>query len=191
MCALPAQRPVLVASQVWQALWQAAGEVAGQDGLKALGLPWLSGEVDAWHRVIAPEAARVRLDGGSWGAGVIVREDSTRPWRWRTAPELDVGQGVWLSYQGWNKPCVQVLTTVTIPWDRAYRRVVRQLRDQAISLLADGSLTRAADTLAASRPDAGALQPARLRPLRQGFTLASSAASTCSATRTVNASWPP
>lgn len=169
MSALPSQRPVLVAGQVWQALWQAAGEAAGHDELKALGLPWLDGEVGAGHRIIAPEVVKVSLHGGSWGAGAIVREAPAQPWRWITAPGLDVSNLVGLSYQGWNKPCIQVLTTVTIQWDRAYRRVVRQLRDQAISLLADGSLTRAADALAASRPDSGALRPAKLRPLRRGF----------------------
>jgi hypothetical protein len=79
ICALPHQRPVAVAGEVWQALQAAGAGALGEDSLAVIGFPVPSPHAT---RVIDAQAQSVELTGGRWGKGKLLRHARGTEWRW-------------------------------------------------------------------------------------------------------------
>jgi len=71
ICALPQQRPVAVAGEVWHALQAAGAGFPGGDPLSAVGFPVC--DPQSTRRIDAHDAY-VELDGGQWGKGMLLRD---------------------------------------------------------------------------------------------------------------------
>ena len=82
LCALPHQRPVAVAGEVWQALRAAGAGALGEDPLAAVGFPTPSPQAT---QVVDADATSVELTGGHWRKGKLVRAPGEAAWRWEPA----------------------------------------------------------------------------------------------------------
>ena len=87
ICALPGEKPVLVAKPVWQALRNTARQALRKsrhegtvNPLMAVGFP-----VQA---ITYANATQVGLRGGSWGPGTLVRDDTDSDWQLNFACSL-------------------------------------------------------------------------------------------------------
>jgi hypothetical protein len=96
ICALPHQRPVAVAGEVWQALQAAGAGALGGDPLAAIGFPVPSPQAT---QVIDAQAQSVDLTGGRWGKGRLVRLAGGTGWRWepvvRFSMDMTRAAGYW------------------------------------------------------------------------------------------------
>lgn len=82
LCALPHQRPVAVAGEVWQALRAAGAGALGEDPLAAVGFPTPSPQAT---QVVDADATGMELTGGHWRKGKLVRAPGEAAWRWEPA----------------------------------------------------------------------------------------------------------
>lgn len=158
ICALPRQRPVAVAEEVWQALQAAGAGFPGGEPLAAVGFP--VPDPRSTHGIVAHDAA-VELDGGRWGKGVLQRDRETGEWRWEPATRFSMNMtrstGYWTS--GHTVQQLRLRAIATFPWADAAELAItpqRRLdleRDLPVSHLADVvttlSLRRGADLRAA------------------------------------------
>jgi hypothetical protein len=90
LCALPSQKPVVVAEHVWDALHEAGSGAIGGDALAAVGFPVLAGPSAGSGRLIGAEANCVTLTGGTWGPGYLIRDGGDADWRWEPEPRLSL-----------------------------------------------------------------------------------------------------
>ena len=122
--ALPGREPVLVAGPVWQA-WRAAGAQALRDAgheesdnaLSRVGFPVKGASRYHWGRserrtmrllrpsapgVIDVDATRVELRDGSWGDGLLVRDDVHGDWHWEPVNPFTPSPPSAESFKAWR-----------------------------------------------------------------------------------------
>jgi hypothetical protein len=113
LCALPHQRPVAVAGEVWHALQAAGAGVPGGDGLSALGFP--APDPAATTR-IDTRARHVDLAGGQWGRGRLVRDAHGHDWRWEPEPRFEItmsyASGFWTAERAAQQLRVRALAVL-------------------------------------------------------------------------------
>jgi hypothetical protein len=115
LCALPHQRAVAVAGEVWQALQTAGAGVPGGDALSAVGFP----APDALStRVFAADVGHVDLAGGQWGSGRLRRNADSGEWRWepsiRFSMNMTAASGYWTARQVPRQ--LRLRAIATLPW---------------------------------------------------------------------------
>jgi hypothetical protein len=117
LCALPGYQPVAVPEPIWQAVIHAASARTTAYRWPPLGSP--AGERD---RPVSmdTEATRVRLAGGTWGSGHLVRDTPGSDRRW----EPDVGFSTNITpanryWMGPETPQLRVRVGATLPYARA------------------------------------------------------------------------
>lgn len=94
LCLVHGRAPVAVPAPVWQAIVEACRPDTGGDPLAAVGYPTVHGADeygDTVPWVVEADAASVDLDGGSWGAGRLVRS-GRGIWRWEPITRLTFHQ---------------------------------------------------------------------------------------------------
>src|SRR3569833_3276417 len=115
LCGLPNHEPVMVAVPVWDALSQ-----AGSDSFAAVGLPAMGREVPLTDRLIGPEATRVELEQGTWGRGLLVRDEALLGWRWEARcsfrSEITPAGRYWTGESGTSLPRLRLRAVATLPW---------------------------------------------------------------------------
>ncbi|MER5698786.1 RNA-binding domain-containing protein [Streptomyces mirabilis] len=119
LCVVGGRAPVAVAQPVWQAIRAAGRDGAGGHPLAVVGYP-VPGADRADRRspwAVPPDAQNVDLDGGSWGAGQLVRS-GRGVWRWEPAERL--GFIVSRYSRNWTAqqpaPQLRLRALVTWPW---------------------------------------------------------------------------
>jgi hypothetical protein len=114
LCALPHQRPVAVAGEIWQALQAAAAGASGGDALGAIGFP--APEPQA-TRVIGADATSVDLTGGQWGDGTLLRDLGGTQWRWEPAVRFSMNMThAAANWTGPPDPQLRLRAIATLPW---------------------------------------------------------------------------
>jgi hypothetical protein len=119
LCVVGGRAPVAVSQPVWQAIRAAGQDSAGGHPLAVIGYPVpgadQAGRNDPW--AVAPDARSVDLDGGSWGAGQLVRSGRD-VWRWEPAERLGFVMSRysrnWTAQQ--PAPQLRLRALVTWPW---------------------------------------------------------------------------
>lgn len=119
LCVVGGRAPVAVSQPVWQAIRAAGQNSAGGHPLAVIGYPVpgadQAGRNDPW--AVAPDARSVDLDGGSWGAGQLVRTGRD-VWRWEPAERLGFIMSRysrnWTAQQ--PAPQLHLRALVTWPW---------------------------------------------------------------------------
>jgi hypothetical protein len=118
LCALPHQRPVAVAEEVWQALQRAGSGVPGGDALGAVGLP---APYPQATRKIDTQTVDVDLTGGQWGDGRLLRGLGEEEWRWEPAVRFGMsmtrGAGYWTAERAARQ--LRLRAIATLPWAEA------------------------------------------------------------------------
>lgn len=116
LCALPHQRPVAVAGEVWHALQAAGAGVPGGDGLSALGFPAPDPHTT---RQIDAQAHRVDLTGGQWRDGRLVRDADGQDWQWepdlRFSMNMSFASGYWTAEQAAARH-LRLRALAVLPW---------------------------------------------------------------------------
>ncbi|MCX5095843.1 putative DNA binding domain-containing protein [Streptomyces sp. NBC_00365] len=119
LCVVGGRAPVAVAQPVWQALRAAGRNGAGGHPLAVTGYPVPGADradyPGPW--VVPPDARSIDLDGGSWGAGRLVRSGRGM-WRWEPLEQL--GFLVSRYSRNWTAqqpaPQLRLRALVTWPW---------------------------------------------------------------------------
>ncbi|MFI5966412.1 helix-turn-helix domain-containing protein [Streptomyces asoensis] len=119
LCVVGGRAPVAVSQPVWQAIRATGQDSAGGHPLAVIGYPVpgadQAGRNDPW--AVAPDARSVDLDGGSWGAGQLVRSGRD-VWRWEPAERLGFVMSRysrnWTAQQ--PAPQLRLRALVTWPW---------------------------------------------------------------------------
>jgi hypothetical protein len=103
ICALPGRRAIAVAAPVWDELAGMGGGPARGGGLAAVGFPVPENAADGntATALIRADATDVSVDGGSWGAGHLIRPDSNARWSWEPVVRTDFNS--WHSNR-WSSP---------------------------------------------------------------------------------------
>jgi hypothetical protein len=151
LCALPHQRPVAVAGEVWQALRAAGAGALGEDPLAAVGFPTPSPQET---QVVDADATGMELTGGHWRKGKLVRAPGEAAWRWEPAVRfsMDVTRaaGYWTA-----DPAAQQLrlrAVATLPRaDASELAISSQNRLDLEKALPESDLARGHGTLPAPR----------------------------------------
>jgi hypothetical protein len=119
LCVVGGRAPVVVAQPVWQAIRAAGRDSSGSHPLAVVGYP-VPGADRANHHgpwAVPPDAPSVDLDGGSWGAGQLVRSGRD-VWRWDPAERLGFVisrySRNWMAQQ--PGPQLRLRALVTWPW---------------------------------------------------------------------------
>ncbi|MFI9616720.1 RNA-binding domain-containing protein [Streptomyces sp. NPDC052023] len=162
LCVAPPRPPVVVAAPVWRAIVTAGRSDAGGDPLAAVGYPVLPEaheEARAW--VVAADAVRVDLEGGTWGAGRLVRSQ-TGGWRWEPAVRFSLEQT--RSARRWTSqvppPQLRLRALVTLPWTDTPALEITRARRQSLEQHLPHSVLAGAVTLLSQRRG-GSLPAAR------------------------------
>ena len=115
ICALPRQRPVAVAGEVWQALQEAGAGFPGGEPLSAIGFPVPDPRET---RKINAHDASVALDGGQWGKGTLVRGPEPGDWHWVPATRLSMDMTRSAAYWTSDRTVQQLRlrAIATFPW---------------------------------------------------------------------------
>ncbi|MFE2828596.1 RNA-binding domain-containing protein [Streptomyces sp. NPDC059271] len=119
LCVVGGRAPVAVAQPVWQATRAAGQDGAGSHPLSLVGYPVPGPDRNGHHGpwVVPPDARRVDLEGGSWGAGQLVRSERGA-WRWEPAERF--GFLVSRYSRNWTAqqpaPQLRLRALVTWPW---------------------------------------------------------------------------
>ena len=150
MCAIPGEHPVLVPESLWNVLDDLGANMTGVDPLTRLGFPVVEGSAPA-DRVIAPDACRIELNGGTLGRAALERDHADGTWRWRPQPGFGINERMWrrLAYQhlaGWAE------VAVVLPCKNLPKGFKTELRDKIRSQLAGSELSQVLGAMGASEP---------------------------------------
>ncbi|MER5376238.1 RNA-binding domain-containing protein [Streptomyces sp. NPDC002553] len=153
LCVAPPRPPVVVAAPVWKAIVTAGRSDAGGDPLAAVGYPVPPGGGEdgrAW--VVAADAVRVDLEGGTWGAGRLVRSQRGG-WRWEPAVRFSLEQT--RSARRWTSqappPQLRLRALVTLPWTDASALEITRARRQDLEQHLPHSVLAGAVTMLSTR----------------------------------------
>ncbi len=115
ICALPYQRPVVVAGEVWQALRAAGAGAPDGNPLAAVGLPAPAPQAT---RVIDAQATGVDLTGGRWGKGKLLRDAGGEEWHWEPVVRFDMNMtraaGYWTADGAAQQ--LRLRAVANLPW---------------------------------------------------------------------------
>ena len=127
LCALPHQRPVAVAGEVWQALQAVGAGVPGGDALGAVGFPVPAPQ--ATRRVNA-QAVSIDLTGGRWEKGRLLRDADGSDWRWepvvRFGMDMTRAAGYWTADRAPQQ--LRLRAVASLPWADASELAVTSQR---------------------------------------------------------------
>src|SRR5579863_4604134 len=146
ICALPGERPVMVAASVWQGLREAASQAIRDVGadpgsvLTSVGLPAPE------SGLIHADVTRVGLRGGSWGHGRLMRPDERSDWRWEPNWSFKPYAG---RFDSWEKygASLRVSARVHFFWKIARLAIKPETYQARPDQLAVGSLPQAVTEL--------------------------------------------
>ena len=177
VCALPYSEPTLVAKPVWEALRQ-AGARTPSGAMTQLGFPVGDKREREFgyrlrDRIVPADATRVELLKGSWGTGLLLRDDKRETWRWQ--PEESFGSvpisGEW-PWMRLPPPQLRVRATAAIPCALSGLLITSQAHQELAAKLTESDLARALTALSARRGTelrAGHWQDCQVgHPLHQG-----------------------
>ncbi|MER5917206.1 RNA-binding domain-containing protein [Streptomyces sp. NPDC001982] len=155
LCVVGGRAPVAVAQPVWQAIRAAGRDSAGGHPLAVVGYPVPGVDQADRHGpwVVPPDARSVDLDGGSWGAGRLVRS-GRGVWRWEPAERLGFIMSRyarnWTTQQ--PAPQLRVRALVTWPWaDTAALQITPGKRQDLERALPHSTLAGAVTVLSRRR----------------------------------------
>lgn len=127
LCVAPPRPPVVVRTPVWQAIVDAGRADASGDPLAAIGYP-----ISA-SGAVTGDGSLVKLDGGRWGPGHLVRSQNG-VWRWQ--PAVHLGLDMTRSALRWTsqipKPQLRLRALVTLPWAEASTLQITKARRQQL-----------------------------------------------------------
>ena len=134
MCARWHGYPSAVAKPVWDELRRASPGPAG-DEFSTMGFP----DIDP---IVPADAKHVKLRGGSWGQGLLLRDPDADTWRWQ--PEIRIG---FVPPEEWPEiklppPPLRVRVEVFIPWTPANLSITKQTHDELAKKLRHSELAR-------------------------------------------------
>jgi hypothetical protein len=115
ICALPRQRPVAVAGEVWNALQSAAAGFPGEEPLWAVSFP--VSDPQETRRINAHDAG-VQLDGGQSGKGTLLLDPEAGDWRWAPATRFSMNMTGSAAYWTSDRTVQQLRlrAVATFPW---------------------------------------------------------------------------
>ncbi|MGI5518394.1 hypothetical protein [Streptomyces sp. CA-106131] len=155
LCVVGGRAPVAVAQPVWQAIRAAGRDNAGGHPLTVVGYPVpgadRAGRNGPW--AVPPDARSVDLDGGSWGAGQLVRSEQSG-WRWEPTEQLGFTMSRyarnWTAQQ--PAPQLRLRALVTWPWaDTASLQITPGKRQDLEQALPHSALAGAVTTMLSRR----------------------------------------
>jgi Putative DNA-binding domain len=86
LCALHGGQAVAVDLEVWEAIAELGRGAIEGSAFAALGFPV---PYESRPSVLTGELPAIRLEGGSWGPGVLIHSDIHALWRWEPRPSTD------------------------------------------------------------------------------------------------------
>ncbi|WP_037307007.1 hypothetical protein [Amycolatopsis orientalis] len=168
LCAQPRYRPVAVAEEIWQALREQGSGAPDSDALGALGFP--SG-VSAFVRIVGRDAQTVRLSGGRWGRGRLLRwpDPRGRDWRWEPHPTPSAMTSA--ATRSWtgslNPPQLRARVLAILPFaDAGDAKLTPSALDETLPLMPSSALGRFTTMLSSRR--GGNLAPSAWVPGAHG-----------------------
>lgn len=134
ICARPNGPAITMPGAVLGALHTACGGTDTGNGITLVGLPSATSCPDPKDRIVTEETDHIPLDGGTWGAGQLIRADGSQPWRWEPIPTMDFNQT--RNAENWTNifdaPQLRIRVVATFPWAGASSLEITQECRQAL-----------------------------------------------------------
>lgn len=140
ICAIAGQAAVAVAGPVWDDLSALPGSPVHGAGFPIARIdPAASGLID----YLDSDANAVNLDGGGWGAGVLLRATEAEPARWQPKARLSLEAREALQLPAAGPADLTVRAIATLPWqlDDEDDEITRRTRQQLESTLPQAEIS--------------------------------------------------